>query len=147
MFRWNNQNLVIYNTYWDTSENHKKVSNLNFHILFHVFVYRNFSPTFTDWDFIPLKSWENFLYDSIKSQTVIICSRLADFRAYFYPTKSVLVFYDFSVDSTNNTLQYFEMFRILFRNVSCLLQVIVKYLVAGGLKTSSEKKQFICLFR
>ena len=38
------------------SENHKKVSNLNFHILFDIFVHRKFSPTFTDWDFIPLKS-------------------------------------------------------------------------------------------
>ena len=67
------------------SENHKKDSNLNFHILFDIFVYRIFSPTFTDLDFIPLKSWENFLYDGIKSKTVVIRLRLVDFRANFYP--------------------------------------------------------------
>ena len=55
--------------------------------MFDVFVYRKFSPTFTDWDFIPLKSWENLLYNGIKSQTVIICLRLAYFRAYFYPAR------------------------------------------------------------
>ena len=73
------------------SENHKKVSNLNFLLLFDIFVYSKFSATFTEWDFIPLKSWEDFLNDGIKFQTVIICLRLADFRAYFYPTNKRII--------------------------------------------------------
>ena len=73
------------------SENHKKVSNLNFLLLFDIFVYSKFSATFTEWDFIPVKSRENFLYDGIKFQTVIICLRLADYRTYFYPPPPLLL--------------------------------------------------------
>ena len=72
--------------------------------------YKNFSPKFTEWAFIPFESWENLLFSGIKAQTVRILSRLDRFWPNYDPTKYRVARFS-QVPSRHWTKVFFSGFR------------------------------------